>query len=162
MAMDKAQFRRTAGLFATGVTVVTTTWGSATHGMTANSFTSVSLDPTLILISVDNTAYLHELLPQSRIFAVSILSAAQEHLSRFFATAGHRGQGEFDGIQTKYAETGAPIIVGAMGYLDCRVVSMIPAGDHTLYVGEVVAMGIDEVTKPLIFYRGRYWGLDDD
>jgi len=162
MAMDKAQFRRTAGLFATGVTVVTTVWGDAMHGMTANSFTSVSLDPTLILISVENTAYLHELLPLSKIFAVSILSAEQEHLSRFFATAGHRGQGEFDGIETKHAETGAPIIAGAMGYLDCRVVDAMPAGDHTVYLGEVVAMGVDAVAKPLIFYRGKYWGLDGD
>jgi len=162
MAMDKLEFRHTCGLFATGITVVTTTWRDAIHGMTANSFVSISLDPTLILISVDNTAYLHELLPKSKIFAVSILSAEQESLSRFFATPGHYGQGEFDNVQTMVAETGAPILADALGYLDCRVYQAVPAGDHTLYLGEVVAMGTEEITKPLLFYRGKYRTLDGD
>lgn len=156
MAMDKAEYRRTIGRFATGITVVTTRWGSLSHGMTANSFTSVSLDPTLVLISVENSAYMNELLPRTGFFAASILHAGQEALSRFFATPGHRGVGEFDAIATFECVTGAPILTDALAYVDCRVTATVPAGDHTLYLGEVVAMGQGDEAPPLLYYQGRY------
>ncbi len=162
MAMEKGPFRRTVGLFATGITVVTTRSGDVVHGMTANSFTSISLDPTLVLIAVDNGAYMKELLEVSGVFAVCVLGADQEPLARYFSSSERpHGPHEFDGIDYRQETTGAPILNGAMAFVDCTVSQSVPAGDHTLYLGEVVDMGVGTPTKPLLYFRGKYRMLDD-
>jgi flavin reductase (DIM6/NTAB) family NADH-FMN oxidoreductase RutF len=157
MPMDQVQFRQTMGLFATGITIATTVLDKVPHGMTVNSFTSISLDPTLVLISIDNTKLMHTMLQQSKIFAISVLGESQEHLSRYFSSPTRpHGTGEFDAITSVVHVTGAPVLEGALAWFDCRVSQVTPAGDHTLYVGEVLAMGKGAPTKPLLFYGGKY------
>lgn len=157
MALDPALQRRVMGRFATGVTIVTTRYGDGEQiwGMTANSFTSLSLDPPLVLLTVDRRNSMYEYLLQGRCFAVSILSIHQEAISRRFAT---RGPKDFSGLKLIVAETGAPILEGALAYLDCRVAQNIAGGDHDIFIGEVVAAAIHE-GQPLLFYSGRYTRL---
>ncbi len=144
------------GRFATGVTLVTTRYGvGEVWGMTANSFTSLSLDPPLIILTVDRRNSMCEYMAQGGCFAVNFLTTHQEAISRRFAT---RGPKDFSDLEMTVAETGAPVLVGALAYLDCRVVEVLPGGDHEIFVGEIVAGGMDD-GQPLLFYNGRYTRL---
>jgi flavin reductase (DIM6/NTAB) family NADH-FMN oxidoreductase RutF len=152
-------FRRTLGLFATGVTVVTTAIDDALHGMTANAFSSVSLDPPLVLVCVARRAGLHELLPRSKAFAVTILDATQEPMSTWFAAAWRPGgPGQFETVDWWPAPaTGSPVLARGLAYLDCRVTEMYGGGDHTIFLGEVLALGpITGGEEPLLWFAGRY------
>jgi flavin reductase (DIM6/NTAB) family NADH-FMN oxidoreductase RutF len=140
------------GRFATGVTVVTTRCDGQFTGMTANAVMSLSLDPPLVAVSVDRSAQMHGHLQESKCFAISILKREQEHLSVRFA---QRGPKDFSDLDLKTAATGAPVLAEALAYLDCRLVQIVPAGDHDLFIGEPLAGAKGEGT-PLIFYGGRY------
>lgn len=150
--------RSVAGRFATGVTVVTTAGEGTVHGMTANAFGSVSLDPLLVMVSVDRRAGMHELLPRTGVFAVSVLSAAQEDVSRWFASARRgTGPGQFSDVRCVAAPvTGSPVLRDCLAWFDCRVVAAHQAGDHTLFIGEVVAMNTLQEADPLVFFAGAY------
>lgn len=122
MTIDPALQRRILGRFATGITLVTTRYGEGDDqiwGMTANSFTSLSLDPALVLLTVDRRNSMCEYMAQGQCFAVNVLTTHQESISRRFAM---RGLKDFSDIELVAAETGAPILVGALSYLDCRLV----------------------------------------
>ncbi|MBI2912905.1 MAG: flavin reductase family protein [Chloroflexi bacterium] len=147
------------GRFATGVTVVTTRLGDELHGMTANAVTSVSLEPLLVLVCVDKTADTHDILAQSGVFALSILTLEQEALSNHFAKKETEGAHRLDGFPLQFGMTGCPILEGSVAYLDCRVVAQYPGGDHTIFVGEVVDAQEMEDGGPLVFYQGRYTQL---
>jgi flavin reductase (DIM6/NTAB) family NADH-FMN oxidoreductase RutF len=153
--LEKALQRRIMGRFATGVTVVTTRYGSGDQiwGMTANSLTSLSLEPPLVLITVDRRNAIYEFLMRARCFALNILTKDQEAISRRFAV---RGPKDFSDLQYTEAETGSPILDGVLAYVDCRIVEFIPGGDHDIVVGEVVASGLGNYGQPLLFYNGRY------
>lgn len=159
--LTQETLRVVAGRFATGVTVVTTAGEGTVHGMTANAFASVSLDPLLVMVSVDRRAGMHELLPRTGVFAVSLLSAAQEDASRWFASARRgTGPGQFSDVGCVAAPvTGSPVLGDCLAWFDCRVAAAHAAGDHTLFLGEVVALGTLEDSDPLIFYRGGYHRL---
>ncbi len=144
------------GRFATGVTVITTRLGDDTHGMTANALTSVSLDPVLVLICVDKAADTHDILAQAGVFAVNILGSEQEELSRKFAAKRGEDASKLEGIAHGIAVTGAPIIDGAIAYLDCLTVKQFAGGDHTIFLGEVVDARETSDGEPLLFYGGRY------
>jgi flavin reductase len=160
-AVDTAEYRRIAGQFATGVTVVTTGVEGTIHGMTANAFASVSLDPLLVLVCVDLQAGLHELLPQSATFAVNVLAHDQEHLSRWFASPRRpEGYGQFDGIAWRPAPvTGCPLLEGALVYVDCEVSDILPGGDHSIFLGSVRDVGALGGGAPLVWYAGSYHRL---
>lgn len=144
------EYRRALGRFATGVTVVTAHHDNLTHGMTANSFVSVSLDPPLILISVDNRSHLNQILPLSGRYAVSVLAENQEALSNHFA--GRKA----DGLEVTFATCrDFPVIEGALAYFIARIVDVHPAGDHTLYIGHVEHFESADA-KPLLFFLGCY------
>lgn len=162
-SVDAAEYRRIVGRFATGVTVVTTGVEGTIHGMTANAFTSVSLDPLLVLVCVDMEAGLHELLPRSRTFAVNVLSAEQEHLSRWFASKRRpEGYGQFDGIAWRPAPvTGSPLLDGGLAYLDCDVADILKGGDHSIFLGAVRDVGELGGTGPLLWYDGTYHRLPE-
>lgn len=147
------------GRFATGVTIVTSRCGDELHGMTANSVTAVSLNPPLVLVCIDRSADSHDIIAESGIFAVNILSREQERLSSQFAVKEGEAAHGLDDVPHHARATGAPIIDGGLAYLDCRVFERYPGGDHTIFVGEVVDAGPLDGTDPLIFYRGRYLGL---
>lgn len=153
--------RRACGQFATGVTVVTMQDGTGARGMTANSFTSVSLDPPLILVSVDNRNRTHELLSTGGRFVVNVLG--QEHRSWSDRFAGRFGaiQDRFDDVSHRLVD-GIPILDGALAVFACRVVAAHPAGDHTLFLGHVEQLERRDDGDPLLFFRGQYGAVHND
>jgi flavin reductase (DIM6/NTAB) family NADH-FMN oxidoreductase RutF len=161
--LGRDELRRALGAFATGVTVVTTRGPAGDHGMTANAFTSVSLDPALILVCVAERSAGRTAIAENGIFAVNVLSAGQEALSRRFARRDRpRGAATFTGVRWRPESTGAPVLAGAAAYLDCRLVITHQAGDHVIFVGSVARFGFDETAEPLVFHRGRYHALPGD
>jgi flavin reductase (DIM6/NTAB) family NADH-FMN oxidoreductase RutF len=148
------------GRFATGVTIVTTRDGDQPHGMTANAVASVSLDPPLVLVCVDRAADSHDIIDRAGVFALNILSRDQEPLSQKFAVKEGESAHGLDGVPHHSAATGAPIIDGSLAYVDCRVSERFPGGDHTIFLAEVVEAGPLSDGGPLIFYQGRYLGLE--
>ena len=153
MPVDDATFRNALSQFATGVTVVLTRDAAgASAGLTVNSFTSVSMDPYQILISVDVRSDAHDPIARSAIFGVSILREDQEDVSRRFSW---RGPEKFAGFVLEHGETGAPLVPGAVAHLECSVVSAHRAGDHTLFVGEVQVIRV-AAGRPLIYHRSGY------
>jgi flavin reductase (DIM6/NTAB) family NADH-FMN oxidoreductase RutF len=152
MAFDPVKQRKIMGQFATGVTVVTTGGKAGRHGLTANAIASLSLDPPLVLVAVDKRAHSLEYLRVNRCFAVNILRLEQEEVSRRFATPGPK---DFSGLAIKTDHTDAPILTDCLAYLDCRVVDILPGGDHEIFVGEIVAGEVNG-GQPLLYYSGRY------
>jgi flavin reductase (DIM6/NTAB) family NADH-FMN oxidoreductase RutF len=150
--LDTRELRRTLGCFATGVVVVTSNDGARVHGMTANSFMSVSLEPPLVLISVASRAKMAAVLNREPHYGLSILSCPQEPISAHFAKRGSRRELEFEWHE------GVPLIAGALGHLVCRIVERIVLGDHTLFVGEVVHHCRRE-GPPLLYFAGGYQRL---
>lgn len=157
------EFRKALSQFATGVTVVTVRHGcSQVHGMTANAFTSVSLNPLLILVCIDRTARTHPLVHKLKRFGISVLEEHQEGLARYFAQVEQDHESaERLGVKYKASEKGTPMLEGALAQLDCRLVSSFEAGDHTIFVGEVEQVEMRE-GQPLVYYRGRYRRLPKD
>ncbi|MCL6645934.1 MAG: flavin reductase family protein [Dehalococcoidia bacterium] len=158
-AIDAAAFRELMGRFATGVTVITVAEDERYHGMTANAVTSVSLDPILLLVCVDKTTHTHGMLSRSGRFAVNILAADQERVSRLFAQKMDPEVRSLRGERFHLAASGSPVLSEALAYLDCRVTSAYEGGDHTIFVGEVVDGATLRDAPPLIFYRGGYRAL---
>lgn len=141
--------------FATGVTVVTTRYAEECWGMTANAVLSLSLEPPLMLISVDKRSQMHECIVKGQCFAVNILTSEQEEISRRFAM---RGPKDFSGISIEVAETGAPIFSEALAFVDCRLQQIVEGGDHYITIGKIVAGKVHQ-GDPLIFYGGQYTSL---
>lgn len=156
--LDPLEYRRVVGRFATGVTVVTTLVGDEHHAMTCSSFTSVSLQPVLVLFCAEKIARFHDAVLASGTWAVSVLARGQEHVSRQFALRGREIEGQFAELaHTHGSVTGAALIDGALATLECRTVSTTDAGDHTVLIGEVLALGVpDPHAEPLLHYEGRY------
>jgi flavin reductase (DIM6/NTAB) family NADH-FMN oxidoreductase RutF len=154
---DTRQLRSVLGQFTTGVTVVTA--GRQTPcGMTVNAFTSVSVDPPLILVCVTRSSELYRTVLSEGCFAVSVLAAHQEHLARYFANrARPRGLAEFAGVRSSLAPgTGAPLIEGAIAWLDCAVATSYQGGDHEIFIGSVLAAAADPQDDALLFFRGGF------
>ncbi|MFO0888480.1 MAG: flavin reductase family protein [Isosphaeraceae bacterium] len=152
MAFDPATQRKIMGQFATGVTVVTTGGPAGTHGLTANAIASLSLNPPLVLVAVDKRAHSLEYLKANRCFAVNILRIEQEDVSRRFATPGPK---DFQGLAVARAVTDSPILADCLAYLDCKVVDILPGGDHEIFVGEIVS-GEHHEGEPLLYFSGKY------
>jgi flavin reductase (DIM6/NTAB) family NADH-FMN oxidoreductase RutF len=151
--MDDRQFRTAMGKFATGVTVIATDVDGDVHGMTANAFMSVSLDPRLVVISIGEKARILEKIKQSQTFSVNILAADQQELSMIFAgqLKEHR-EVEFDRLD------GKPVLKGAVAQIACEVSAEHLEGDHTLFIGRVTDIHLEDA-EPLIFYSGKYRAL---
>jgi flavin reductase (DIM6/NTAB) family NADH-FMN oxidoreductase RutF len=161
-AFTSKDFRATVGAFATGVTVVTTSGEQHAYGMTANAFSSVSLDPPLVLVCVIANSEGSQHIKRNGCFAVNILQADQEPLSRYFASRERpRGQDAFREVPHHTATSGSPIIDGTLAYLDCRLHTAHDAGDHHIFIGEVLELGTTTNTKPLLFHNGQYRLLND-
>ncbi|MEH1101383.1 flavin reductase family protein [Micromonospora sp. CPCC 205561] len=149
--------RRAFGAFATGVTVVTV-GGATPHGMTANSFTSVSLDPALILVCIDRKALMHACLSETREFGVSVLTDGQEQVARYFAD-GRRPLGgeQFEQVQWHPGQaTGAPLISGALAHFECEVWRSYDGGDHTIFLGRLLSLERRSGEEALLFLAGRF------
>jgi flavin reductase len=152
MAFDPLAQRRIMGHFATGVTVVTTYVNGEIQGMTANAVTSLSLQPPLVLVAVDKTAAMHAALTTSRNFALNILRDSQENLSRRFAM---RGPKEVTDLTWITAASGSPVLTDTLAWVDCRLVEMLPGGDHDIFIGEILA-GDSREGLPLLYFGGKY------
>jgi len=158
MPIEKNELRRVMGHFATGVTVITTFRNSGEmHGLTANAFTSVSLVPPLLLVCVDKKAESYPCFDETKAFTVNILAHDQEALSRKFAVS---GGDKFQGVAYHTGANGAPILDGALAYVECKVVQEFDGGDHTIYLGEIDQAEARE-GKPLMFFRGGYRELGE-
>lgn len=156
MPIERNELRRVMGHFATGVTIITTvSRDGVPFGLTANAFTSVSLDPPLLLISVDKKAESYRCFEESKVFTVNVLSDEQESLSRKFAVS---GGDKFQGVAYRMGANGVPILDGALAYLECKLYAVYDGGDHTIFLGEIDEAETREV-KPLLFYRGGYRAL---
>ena len=154
--LDTRSYRSLVGRFATGVTVITVNDAGQYRAMTANSFTSVSLDPLLVLICVTKDASMHEPIHEAGTFAVNILAADQRHVAELFARRGELS-GPMGGIPHRRGSTGAPLIEGTLGWFECEVWREYDGGDHTIFVGRVVDMDLtDPDGEPLVFFAGRY------
>ena len=162
-ALDALEYRRVVGRFATGVTVITTVLGGEQHAMTCNSFTSVSLEPVLVLFCAEKIARFHDAVLEAGSWAVSVLGAEQEAVSRHFALRGRPLDGQFAQFPHTFGPiTGAVVLDGALASLECRTVSTTDAGDHTVVIGEVLGLGVPDPTgSPLLYYEGRYRAFRD-
>lgn len=152
-----ATLRRVAGTFATGVTVVTTITEERPQGCAANAVASLSLDPPLMLVCLNRESNTHDHLSRSRIFAINILddSAKSRTLCRSFA---QQSGGKFQNVKFRSGLIGVPILTQAMSWLECELVDAHPSGDHTIFIGKVVAA--EETRRmPLISFRGRFGEL---
>jgi flavin reductase len=156
------EFRSALGAFATGVTVITSQSGDRSYGMTANAFTSLSLDPPLVLICVKGDTEGSQIIHENGVFAVNVLSADQEPISRYFSSKERpRGREAFREISHRSGTSGSPILDGVAAYIDCRVSAQHAAGDHVIFIGEVQALGVDPAVAPLLFHNGKYRRLSE-
>ncbi len=153
VTLDPTTFRASLARFASGVTIVTAR-GQDGHdyGMTVSAFSSLSLQPPMILVCIDNGASVASVLQHCEHFAVNILAEGQEALSRQFA---ERERDRFDGVPVTRGETGVALLGGTLASLECSVVARHPAGDHTILVAEVRGAELRE-GNPLLYYRGAY------
>lgn len=158
LRVSSEDFRRACSRFTTGVTIASVVDREGTpHGLTVNSFTSVSLDPPLVLVALAHSASVMEAFRDSRFFAVNVLAAGQRALSERFARQGHD---RFDGLAWHTGETGAPLLPDTLAEIECATRYRFTAGDHDLIVGEMVRAAIRE-GEPLLYFAGRYRKLAD-
>src|SRR5262245_11526780 len=157
LVRDQRLLRTAFAAFATGVTVVTV-GGEHPHGMTANSFTSASLEPPLVLICVGQGAVMHEQLSRAGAFAISVLAAHQAGVARHFADRGRRrGIAQFDGVPwSPGPHTSAPLIDGAIAWLECGLWGTYDAGDHSIFLGRVWSVRRQDQAAALLFFDGRF------
>jgi 4-nitrophenol 2-monooxygenase / 4-nitrocatechol 4-monooxygenase, reductase component len=154
--IDKALFRQIAGSFATGVTAVTTRGPAGDHGMTASSFTSLSLEPPLVLVCLDLRSSTLEAIEDAGCFAVNILTQSQERVSRTLAIPGSH---DLAGISTRPGRLGMPLIDGSLAHFECRLAQRYVEGDHVILIGAVEAGSASEGDAPLLYFRGGYGRL---
>jgi flavin reductase (DIM6/NTAB) family NADH-FMN oxidoreductase RutF len=156
MSLTPSDFRKAMGCFATGVTVITVDQNGEVHGMTANAFCSVSLDPVLVLVCVDQRARTHAHLHTRKRFGVNVLRSDQQAISEYYArsTETHQHAGDA-GASFERTAQGTPVLHGALAYLECRLHSTQQAGDHTIFIAAVEDVVVRE-GEPLLFFRGRY------
>lgn len=156
---DGQQLRRVMGLFATGVTILTTRDADGRpYGLTANAVTSLSLDPPLLLVCIDKKSETHPHFFASKVFVVNILSADQQELSQRFAKS---GGDKFEGLAHSTNLDGVPVLEGTLGHVECRITETHHGGDHVIHIGAVHAAEVRGGT-PLCYFGGRYRRLTDE
>ncbi len=157
VSFDQKEFRNACGSFATGITIVTTTGpGDEPIGMTVNSFSSLSLDPPLVMWAVGSDAISHDIFSQTDHFAIHILHKDQEGLSNLFAS---RGEDKFSSLDWTPGAAGSPVLPDYAVCLQCKTENVYPGGDHNILVGRVIALDDRGTEQPILFYKGRYANL---
>lgn len=159
MTLDSETLRRAMRAWTSGVTVVTASHAGERYGMTVNSFTSISLEPPIIAVTLKKLTHTHELVEKSGEFAITILSADQGSLSDRFAGKILDVTDRFEGVETEKLLLEAPLIKGGMAYFNCRVVNAIPVGENTLFLAEVVAVQGEGEGDPLVYHNRVFWKL---
>jgi len=154
MPVDRQEFRKAMGCYATGITVITSLSAAGKPvGMTVNSFNSVSLDPPLVLFSLDRKATHFADFMAASYFGVNILAEEQQQLSRIFST---QGIDRWEGVAYEKWETGSPILPGTLASFDCVTDARHDGGDHIIFIGRVLKLGFASEGTPLLYYRGKY------
>ena len=156
MSIHPEQLRTAMRRWATGVTIVTSAVDGKAHGMTVSSFTSLSLEPPYVLISLERTTRTHDLVLQSGVFGITVLAEDQQAVSNQFANSQTELGGRFDGIETFRLESAAPFIRGGLAFFDCVVTNTLDAGTHTVIVGEVLAVKEGDDRLPLMYFCQGY------
>ena len=159
MTIDSEQLRRALRAWTTGVAVITAAHDGQKYGMTVNSFSSVSLEPPLISVTLKQLTHTHELVVKSGEFAITILSSDQKELSDRFAGKLSDINDRFDGIPTETLSMDAPLLRGGLAYFNCRVVKSIAIGENTFFLAEVVAARGEGEGEPLVYHNRVYWDL---
>jgi flavin reductase (DIM6/NTAB) family NADH-FMN oxidoreductase RutF len=160
MPVEADLYRQVMRHFPSGITVVTLRAGEEIHGLTVSAFCSVSLEPPLVLVCIGTDLYSHQLIERGQCFAVNFLGEDDADLSDRFAGRLSDLRDRFDGVGYSADATGAPILERCIAYLDCSVFAAYDGGDHTIYVGLVVAAGVNRHAPPLVYYQSRYRHLD--
>ena len=157
MTLNPVEFRKAMGAFATGVTIISVDLDGEVHGMTANAFTSVSLDPMLVLVCVDHSTRTHAHLHAKKRFGINVLCEDQKAISEYYARPErtHEHAEVEAGARFDRTRHGTPMLHGALAYLECRLQSAEEAGDHTIFIAEVEDVVLRE-GDPLLFFRGKY------
>ncbi|MEZ5115185.1 MAG: flavin reductase family protein [Candidatus Nanopelagicales bacterium] len=159
---DAQAFRRVVGRYVTGVTVVTTVAGGLDHAMTANSFTSVSLDPLLVLVCVERDSRFHEAVVDAGRWGVSILAAPARRHARWFATRGRPLVGQFAQVPHHRGSTGVALLDESVATLECATEAVYESGDHDILVGRVLSLSpVNPRAVPLVYYASGYHVLDE-
>ena len=163
MPLTPTDFRKAMGAFATGVTIITVDLEGTVHGMTANAFASVSLDPMLVLVCVDHTTRTHAHLHAKKRFGINVLAEAQRAISEYYARPERTHENAEIEAAARFDRTrhGTPMLHGSLAYLECRLHSAQEAGDHTIFIAEVEDVILRE-GNPLLFFRGKYREVGDD
>lgn len=161
MTLDPEKLRAAMRAWSAGVTVVTAVHEGHKQGMTVNSFTSISLEPAVITVSLRGSTHTHELVTKSRAFGLTILSAEQSKISDLFAGKMTEVEDRFANLQTQTLVTGSPLIAGGLAWLDCRVIETFDVGENTLFIAEVLAARDLNDGQPLIYHNRKYWGLSE-
>jgi flavin reductase (DIM6/NTAB) family NADH-FMN oxidoreductase RutF len=163
MSLTAAEFRKAMGSFATGVTIITLDLDGEVHGMTANAFASVSLDPLLVLVCVDHKTRTHAHLHAKKRFGINVLSEEQRAISEYYARAvrTHERAEQEAGARFDRTMHGTPMLRGALAYLECRLHSSEEAGDHTIFIAEVEDVVVRD-GEPLLFFRGKYQRVGEE
>jgi flavin reductase (DIM6/NTAB) family NADH-FMN oxidoreductase RutF len=163
MNLNASDFRRAMGCFATGVTIITVDLDREVHGMTANAFASVSLDPMLVLVCVDSETRTHAHLHARKRFGINVLGEDQREISEYYARPerDHEHAETEAGARFDRSRHGTPMLHGALAYLECRLQSAHEAGDHSIFIAEVEDVVVRE-GAPLLFFRGKYRKLGED
>ncbi len=155
------QLRSAMRAWTSGVAIVTATFNGEQHGMTVSSFTSISLDPPQIVVSLQTASRTHDVVVKAGAFGVTILASSQQELAERFAnrmtTMGER----LDGLDLETLVTGAPLLKGGLAYMDCRVRQSIPCGSNTLFIAEVMAVRGDDHDVPLVYHDRTYHRLKE-
>jgi flavin reductase (DIM6/NTAB) family NADH-FMN oxidoreductase RutF len=159
--LDPEQLRLAMRAWTSGVAIVTTSHAGEQHGMTVSSFTSIALEPPLIIISLQTNSRTHNLIVQAKAFAVTILAEGQQNISDLFAGRLADPDDRLEGIETETLVTGAPFVKGGLAYLDCRVTQAITVGTNMLFLAEVVAARGNGTEKPLVYHDRKYRKLVD-
>lgn len=163
MTLSATEFRKAMGAFATGVTIITVDLDGEVHGMTANAFTSVSLDPMLVLVCVDHSTRTHAHLHAKKRFGINVLCEDQRAISEYYARpqrVHERAEAEA-GARFDRTSHGTPILHGALAYFECRLEIVQEAGDHSIFIAEVEDVVVGE-GDPLLFFRGKYRKVGED
>lgn len=152
------EYRATVGLFATGITVVTANAVGLEHGMTLNAFASVSLDPLLVLACVERDAVMHKVIEEAGTFALSVLAGDQEPIARYFADSSRpAGAAQFAHLSHRLGTaTGAPLLDGALAWIECELEQTYEGGDHSIFLGRVLTVERGQVREPLLYFGGAY------
>jgi flavin reductase (DIM6/NTAB) family NADH-FMN oxidoreductase RutF len=159
MNFDPEKLRRAMRAWTTGVAIVTSIYEGDQYGMTVNSFTSVSIDPPLVCVTLKRLTHTHDLVVKSGMFSVTILTAAQKELSDRFAGKLPHILNRFASLQTETISLDAPVFKDGMAYFDCRVVNSMPVGENTLFVAEVLDARGEGGGEPLVYHNREYWKL---